>query len=524
MRPILKCSRFFIVFAGIFPLMLSAQLPPVRVDPRRPPQGMQGTAGCSTTEASSCAEAAAKLLPLVLGDTPMIENLRRLTDEIGGRVSGSPEMAKAIEWGVAGFRAAGVDVHTEKYTLPVVWKEGQTALTITSPATSAVQLRAVSEAWGPATPHDGIEAKVIDIGAGADDGFSRAGNLHGAILLAHSEIGSAWPDLFNEYMRPPAIIARAVKEGAAAILWTGARERLLLYRHTNSLNGGLDRIPQAVVAREDALQLARLVAANPGKVRVKLSLPNQVGGPIEQENVVGEIRGYEKPDEIVILGAHLDSWELGTGALDNGCNSALVIEAARAIKATGLVPKRTIRFILFTGEEQGTVGSLAYVKSHSAELDKIRGVIIFDAGSGRVSGYSLGGRHDTEAGIRQILKPLEAWGAPQHTSDASFGTDNFDFLLEGVPTFVANQEISNYLANYHAASDTFDKVDQRELKLNTVLAALTAWGIADRAEPIGKRLSRAELDTLVKETGLDEQMKLLGYWEQWQSGTRGRKP
>ena len=165
--------------------------------------------------------------------------------------------------------------------------------------------------------------------------FSRAGNIKGAILLVHSEIGSTWPDLFNEYMRPPAIIARAVKEGAAAILWTGARERLLLYRHTNSLIGEIDKIPQAVVAREDALQLARLVAANPGKVRVKLSLPNEIGGPIEQENVVGEIRGYEKPDEVVILGAHLDSWELGTGALDNGCNAALVIEAARAIKATG---------------------------------------------------------------------------------------------------------------------------------------------------------------------------------------------
>ncbi len=119
---------------------------------------------------------------------------------------------------------------------------------------------------------------------------------------------------------------------------------------------------------------------------------------------------------------------------------------------------------------------------------------------------------------------MDAWGATQHTSDASFGTDNFDFLLEGVPTFVANQEIANYLANYHAASDTFDKVDQRELKLNTVIAALTAWGIADRTEPIGKRLSRAELDTLVKETGLDQQMKTLGYWEQWQSGARGRKP
>jgi carboxypeptidase Q len=93
-----------------------------------------------------------------------------------------------------------------------------------------------------------------------------------------------------------------------------------------------------------------------------------------------------------------------------------------------------------------------------------------------------------------------------------------------VPTLVANQEEANYLPNYHAASDTLDKVDMRELKLHTVIAALTAWGIADRAEPLGKRLSRAELDVLVKETGLDQQLKLLGYWAAWQSGARGRKP
>jgi len=513
-----------LLVTGLFSVILFAQLPPVKVDPLHPAPSAPGSAACSAAETSSCAEAAAKLLPLILGDSPMIENLRRLTDEVGGRVTGSPEMAKAVQWGIAGFRAAGVDVHTEEYTLPVTWKEGATGLAITSPAGSGTVLRAVSEGWGPATSPDGIEASVVDIAGGSDSDFLRAGNIKGAILLAHSEIGSTWPDLFNEYMRPPAIIARAAREGAAAILWTAARERLLLYRHTNSLNGEIDKIPQAVVAREDALKLARLVAANPGKVRVKLSLPNEIGGPMEQENVVGEIRGYEKPDEVVILGAHLDSWELGTGALDNGCNAALVIEAARAIKAMGLVPKRTIRFILFSGEEQGTVGSFAYVKSHAAELDKIRGVIIFDSGSGRVPGYSLGGRHDTEAGLQQILKPLTAWGVTQHTADASFGTDNFDFLLEGVPTFVANNEIANYLANYHAASDTFDKVDQREMKMNTVVAALTAWGVADRAEPLGKRLSRAELDSLVKDTGLDQQMKALGYWEQWQSGARGRKP
>jgi carboxypeptidase Q len=520
--------RFRIITMSIllcsFCLHVNAQLTPSQTDALSKLQASQSSAGCSATDASSCAAAAGKLIPLILSASPMIENLRRLTDDIGGRVTGTPEMARAVQWGVAGFRAAGVDVHTENYMLPVTWKEGATRLTITAPASTNAMLRAVSEGWGPATPRDGIEANVIDIDSGSDDDFSHAGNLKGAILLAHSEIGSSWPDLFTEYMRPPVIIARAVKEGAAAILWTGARERLLLYRHTNALKGDIDKNPQVVVAREDALRLARLVAANPGKVRVKLSLPNEIGGPIQQENVVGEIRGYEKPEEVVILGAHLDSWELGTGALDNGCDAALVIEAARAIKAMGLFPKRTIRFILFSGEEQGTVGSFAYVKAHAAELDKIRGVIIFDSGSGRVSGYSLGGRRDTESGLNQILKPLDVWGVTQHTTDASFGTDNFDFLLEGVPTFVANNEIASYLANYHATSDTFDKVDQRELKINTVIAALTAWGIADRAEPIGKRQSRAELDLMVKETGLDEQMKLLGYWEQWQSGARGRKP
>jgi carboxypeptidase Q len=513
------------VIVGFFGVPSPAQLTPSQTDALSKLQALPNSPACSAIDASSCAQAAAKLMPIILGDSPMIENLRKLTDEIGGRVSGSPEMAKAVQWGIGGFRAAGVDVHTEKYTLPVSWKEGATRLSITAPAAAAPRtLRAVSEGWSPATPRDGIEGNVVDIGTGKEADISRAGNLKGAILLAHSEIGSSWPDLFNEYMRPPGIIARAVREGAAAILWMSARERLLLYRHTNSLNGEIDKIPQAVVAREDALGLARLIEANPGSVRLRLEMPNQIGGPVEQENVVGQIRGYDKPDEVVILGAHLDSWELGTGALDNGCNAALVIEAARAIKAMGVLPKRTIRFVLFTGEEQGTIGSHAYVKSHATELDKIRGVVIFDSGSGRVSGFSLGGRSDTETGLRQILKPLDAWGATQHADDASFGTDNFDFLLEGVPTFVANQEISNYLANYHAASDTFDKVDQRELKVNTVIAALTAWGIADRTEPIGKRLSRVELNILVKQTGLDEQMKLLGYWEHWQSGTRGRKP
>ena len=501
----------------------SAQIPTVKPDSLQPGQAAGGPATCSATEASSCAQAAGKITPIVMGESPLKENLRRLTDGIGGRVTGSPEMAKAVEWGVAGFRAAGVDVRAEKYMMPVSWSEGETRLEMLGAERFSISI--VSIGLSPATPAGGLEGALVNIGTGSDADFARAGSsVKGAILIVHTEVSYTWNDLFNEYLNPPAIIERALKAGALAILWTGERDRKLLYRHTNTTDGKLERIPQAVVAREDGLRLERAALANPGKVRVRLRMPNKISGPAEQQNVVGEIRGYEKPDEIVVLGAHLDSWELGTGALDNGCNAALVIEAARAIKASGLLPRRTIRFILFSGEEEGLLGSWAYVEAHRAELDKYRGVVIFDSGIGRVTGYSLGGRRDIEPAVREILRPFAGWDVDNHTYDASWGTDHFDFLLEGVPNLVANQEVANYLQNYHAASDTFDKVDIRELKLNTVLAAVTAWGIADRAEPIGPRYSRAQIETLMKETGLDQEMKTQSMWADWESGARGRKP
>jgi len=516
-----------IFFASLLPFLVAftsfAQLPPVKTAPLRAGQMTQGAAGCSATEASSCAQAAAKITPIIMGESPLEANLRRLTDGIGGRVTGSPEMAKAVEWGVAGFRAAGVDVHTEKYTIPVTWREGTTRLEVTGPETFPVSL--VSLGLSPATPPGGLEGPLVNIGEGSEADFARAGGaVKAAILIVHTEVSYTWNDLFNEYRKPPAVIARALQGGALAILWTGERERKLLYRHTNSPDGSLEKIPQAVVAREDGLRLERAALSYPGKMRVRLTMPNQIGGPAEQENVVGEIRGYEKPDEIVVLGAHLDSWELGTGALDNGCNAALVVEAARAIKASGLLPRRTIRFILFSGEEEGLLGSWAYVREHRAEMDKYRGVVIFDSGIGRVTGFSLGGRRDIEPAVREILRPFAGWGVDDLTYDASWGTDHFDFMLEGVPNLVANQEVANYLQNYHAASDTFDKVDIRELKLNTVIAATTAWGIADHAEPIGPRLSRAEIEKVLRDSGLEQDLKTQGLWTDWESGKRGRKP
>jgi carboxypeptidase Q len=509
-----------ICFLASLPL-ISAQLPPAQPDPLARLQAQ--SAGCSTTGASLCEEAAPKIIANALGDSPLYENLRKLTDEIGGRRTTSPEMAKAIDWAVKAFHEAGVEsVHTEPYSIPNSWSEGATRLEVLSPMPFPVRL--VSIGWAPATPAGGITANVVDVGAGDAAGFARAGGAAtGAIVLVHTELLQTLEGLFAEYMQAPGIIDRSVAAGASAILWESSREHGLLYRHINTTDGTLDRLPQAIVAREDFERIARFVAAGQS-VRVKVDLPNHIGGPTEQQNVVAEIRGREKPDEYVVVGAHLDSWELGTGALDNGCNAALVIETARDILATGIRPRRSIRFVLYSGEEQGMLGSWAYVRAHRAEMDRVAGVVVIDEGIGRITGYSLGGRHDTEAALRKILKPVEAWGVTQHTPDAMWGTDHFDFMLEGVPTLVANQEAANYMVNYHAASDMLDKVDIREVKLNAAIIGVTAFGIAEIPERFGPRLSRAEIEAMLKETGFDKQLKFFGVWPMWEKGVRGRQP
>jgi carboxypeptidase Q len=260
------------------------------------------------------------------------------------------------------------------------------------------------------------------------------------------------------------------------------------------------------------------------KVMMSLSMPNLVGPPIKTANVVADLKGSELPNEIVILGAHLDSWELGTGALDNGCNAALVIDSLRAIKTAGVHPKRTLRFILFSGEEQGLLGSLAYVRAHQKELDNIVAEVVLDAGTGPVTGFSTGGRKDVDATVAPMLEGFVQWKANQLTDDAMTGTDHYDFMIEGVPTLVANQTEANYMVNYHATSDTFDKVDFPQLKKNEAVAAALVVQLANAPQRIGPRLTRAQIEATIKETHLDDQMKGFGLWEDWENGTRGRKP
>jgi carboxypeptidase Q len=493
-------------------------------NPISPPAGFgqvpQGTGACSVEK--SCADLAPLMIQSAEGASPLEENLRTLTDSIGGRVTGSPAAARAVAWAADALRKAGVDsVHTEKFTLAAGWIEGRTRVDVLAPGTFPV--RVVASAWSPPTPQGGITADVVDVDRGDQAGFAAAAKaVKGAILLVHSNLLVTYADLDHEYEVQPGIIARARKAGAAAIFWMSTRPSLLLYRHTASLDGRIDVLPQAIVAREDAERMSRFLAARQ-RVRVHFEMPNRVTGPVESENVVGEIRGREKPDEFLLLGAHLDSWELGTGALDNGCNVAMLIDAARVIHASGNVPRRSIRFALFTGEEQGELGSEAYARAHRAELDKMVADVIFDSGVGRVTGYSLDGRKDLLVPVRQALEPLKAFAPMEYTFAASGDTDDLDFLLEGVPSLVAQQEPANYMLNYHAASDTFDKVDMTMLKHNEAIAAVTAYALADAAVRIGERQTRAEIEQTLKDSGLEESLKGFGEWDGFAQGERGRQ-
>jgi carboxypeptidase Q len=480
----------------------------------------QGEGACAVGK--TCADVAPGMIARAQEPGPLEENLRQLTDVIGGRVSGGVAANQAAAWAVNAMKQAGIEgVHTEEFTIPVGWSEGNTSVRVLDP--EAFPVRAVSNPWVPATSAGGITTVVVDVGKGDEAGFAKAaGRTKGAIMLVRSSPLVTWDDLLNESLVNAEIEKRAEKAGAAAIFWMSTRPNLLLYRHTLTVDGTLAKLPQAIVAREDALRMERFLAAGV-ELRVHLELPNQVTGPVKSLNVVGEIRGREKPEEFVILGAHLDSWELGTGALDNGCNAAMVIDAARVINGSGSIPRRSIRFVLFTGKEQGLLGSEAYAQAHRAELDQMVAAVIFDAGTGRTSGYSLGGRKDVAEAVHEAILPAESLGKMEQTLDAKIGTDNLDFLLEGVPTLVANQEPANYMLNYHAASDTFDKVNFKELMRNTALAAVTAYGLADAEQRIGKRQTRAEIEPSLHETGLDMQMKRSGLWPAWADGPRGRK-
>jgi len=457
------------------------------------------------------------------GPTPFLDDLRGLCDGIGGRPTGSKACDRAVDWAAARFRAAGVDsTWTESYTIPASWEGGADRAECVGPVEFPVRVAACP--FTSATPGgQTLEARLVNAGDGGAEAFSRLGDsARGAIALVLSPELKTESDLFAEYSRDGAMLAAAQRAGVAALLVQSSRAGVILYRHPMGLDSRAVPLPAAIAARVQAARLARLTEQ--GEVRVRLTLPSRTGGAYQARNVVAEIRGRERRDEIVLIGAHLDSWDLGTGAEDNGVNAAMLIEIARAFKALGLAPRRTVRFALFTGEEQGMLGSEAYVLRHAAEIGSHVVMITFDTGSGHTSGFYLNGREDLRRPVDQAFAAVSGHGAADDSLEAIDGTDNFDFLLSGVPNLIAEQDWAPYLPSYHAESDVYDAVNTREAKENAILAAVLVWKMAENPGRAAPRQTRAELEKLLRDTRLDQQMKSAGQWNDWVAGKRGVSP
>jgi hypothetical protein len=273
-----------------------------------------------------------------------------------------------------------------------------------------------------------------------------------------------------------------------------------------------------IMEREAAQRAMRLLRAGK-KLNLTARIDVNSGGPYESYNVIGEIRGSEnrmRPCSSARI------WMPGISATVRGqrLRVALVIDLARQIKRLGLRP--SVRFaLLWNGEEQGLNGSWGYTNTHANELDKHVMASSYDIGSGRIVGFFTGGRPELVAAVEQVLEPVKGLGPFTQIDAPIVGTDNYDFMMQGVANLVANQASANYGPNYHARSDTYDKVDLQQLRLNAAIASAVTYGFA-QMEVTWQRQTRAEVQKLIDISDLGAQMKSFGVWEDWVDGTRGR--
>jgi hypothetical protein len=459
-----------------------------------------------------------QLVAALLSDTPLISDLKQLTDEIGGRPTGSRQNKAAVAWGVEKFKQAGLDVHTEKVPMPRLWLE-QSSNAVISGTNLSFTPAVTALTFSPATAKTGLTAPLLDGGAGMETDFRHLGPAaKDAFVLIHTKELIDIDGLFEEYANSVKIERNAHKAGVKGLIYMSSRPKGLLYRHNASL-GPSNALPMAVMAREGAQKATRLLAQGTA-LRLTLTLNIRDESAYDSENIVAEIKGSQHPEDIFVLGAHLDSWGLGDGANDNGANAALVIDIARQMKELGITPKRTIRFVLWNGEEQGMYGSWAYIRSHRAELNNHVATATIDIGTGRILGFFTNGRSDIQHALDQALLPVAGLGPFEHINAPIVGTDNYDFMMNGIANLVANQAPYNYGPNYHASSDTFDKVDQRQLKLNATIMAAVTLGLANSDEHWA-RASKRDVQKLINETDLRAQMDTFNLYPAWKDGSRG---
>jgi hypothetical protein len=460
-------------------------------------------------EKSDIQETSSRIAGLILVGGQTMTTLLTLTDTFGGRLSGSDAYNKAATWAAAQFRAAGLQVRMEPFNLPHGWQRGPTQARALTPTDHVLHIE--TGGWGPSTPIGGLRGEVVlleDISPEAVR--AQAEKLHGKIVLVDRQ--SALPDFSFKTLEKLSALPNELKNvGVRGVLLPAALPNNIMSTGDPAWGGEIVPIVFATIGREDAMMLQRWMKK--GSVTIEYNQQNQITGPLQANNVVAEIRGREEPDEWVMVGAHLDSWDFASGAQDNGSGVAMVLEAARVLAVLGRAPRRSIRFALWGGEEEGMVGSFSYVKNHATELQNCIALLNTDSGAGHPSGWEVENRKDVAQALKPISKALlEQLGAGEVSEKISFDTDNGPFLLQGIPALDLLTEMSRYDEVHHKMADTIDKVDPHSLATGAAVIAVTAFALADSPQPFAKHLDHAGVAEVLKKDGLDEYLKRLDLW------------
>jgi hypothetical protein len=472
-----------------------------------------------------------KIIAQVKDAPEIMTNLTYLSDQIGPRLTGSAALKRANEWAADKMRSYGLsNVHLEPWTIPVGWERGTAYARIVEPANGR-SLMLASMGWTPGTKGKVTADVVIVKAKNSQELAAYKGKLKNAIVLqgppstirpitaGDSDRTSAGDRRPRGPSGTPAAAAGASASGSPGGLPEGYRRdranfqqmmgfrreltdflraegATCVFRDAGKPQGlltvtggwrGNDRVsgaaplPEAFVAHEHYALLYRLASRpDPARTRVELEITNTIiPGPITVYNTVGEIPGSEKPDEVVIVGAHIDSWDLAQGTTDNGTGTCAVLETARTLIRAGVTPRRTIRFCLFSGEEQGLHGSRAYVQQHKDELPKISLCLVHDTGTGKVIGLGVQGRESIKPILESELVSLKDLGFKEVNLRGMGGSDHASFEQVGVPGFAVQQDMSEYNLTHHTQTDTLDKAREPDLLEGVQVMAVTAVRVAN---------------------------------------------
>lgn len=420
---------------------------------------------------------AERLIRAALTEGRAYARLAELTDGIGARLAGSEGERAAVEWALRAFKADGVKAWLEPVKVPRWVRGEERGEILASERHRGHPLSLLALGGSVATPPGGVTAEVVEVGS-FEELESLGARVKGKIVFFNHGMSVA-----GDYGRFVGLRARgasaAAKHGAVGVLVRSLATASLRTPHTGAMHyeEGVPQVPAASIATEDAELLHRLLAGGPVKVAFTLgckTLPD-----VDSFNVVAEVKGREKPDEVVLLGAHLDSWDVGTGAHDDGAGVTMVMEALRLISKEKTAPRRTVRVVLFANEENGLRGGRAYAEKHAAELPKHVAALEMDSGGGRPLGVMLRTGAGGDEVVRPWLRPLEALGAGTIVEGEAGGADLSPLIPARVPFVGVRVDASRYFDIHHTHADTLDKVDPKALAESTAAVTWVAWALAE---------------------------------------------